>query len=336
MKRSICLMILMLLIMCACKTQVKQDSKAIPAVDTSYAKNIAIRKVRFIPQWIAQAQFAGVYVAQAKGMYRNYGLDVDIISGGPDLPAATAIKEGKADICTMFLLSAMREYSNGNKVVNLAQIFQKSSLLLVAKKTSGIKTIADINGKRVGLWRSDFQEISLMFIKKNNLKVEIVPIDWSINLFMQDGVDLMNVMLYNEFNQLIQSGLDRDELVEFPMYKNGFDIPEDGLYCSQEYWQQNPEICKDFADATMEGWMYAINNQNEAVEIVLNVMRKAHIAANRPHQEWMLSQLKESILHYQSSIGKLRKQDFNNANALLQETDLIKSSIDFQTFVGEK
>jgi NitT/TauT family transport system substrate-binding protein len=283
-----------------------------------------------------QAQFAGVYVAQAKGIYQNYGLNVEILSGGPNLPAADAIRDNKADICSMFLLSAMREYSKGNRVVNLAQVFQKSSLLLVAKKDKGINTLSDINGKKIALWRSDFQEISLMFIKKNRLNVEIVPIDWSINLFMQDGVDLMNVMLYNEYNQLIQSGLNREELVVFPMSKNGFDIPEDGLYCTDEYWLENPALCKDFADATMEGWMYAINNQEEAVAIVLDVMRKAHLAANRPHQEWMLSQLRESILYHQSSIGKLRKPDFEMAYNLLIQTNLIETPIDYKTFIGAR
>ena len=336
MKKTFFAVFFILLTLVACKQRTEDKNNHIPAMGSTNEKNLTLRNVRFIPQWMHQAQFAGVYVAQAKGMYKNYALNVEILSGGPNLPAADAIRDNKADICSMFLLSAMREYSKGNRVVNLAQVFQKSSLLLVAKKDKGINNISDINGKRIALWRSDFQEISLMFIKKYQLNVEIVPIDWSINLFMQDGVDLMNVMLYNEYNQLIQSGLNREELVMFPMSKNGFDIPEDGLYCTDEYWNQNPAICKDFADATMEGWMYAINNQDEAVAIVLDVMRRSHLAANRPHQEWMLSQLKESILYRQASIGKLRKPDFEMADNLLIQANIIETPIDYNSFTGAR
>jgi len=295
-------------------------------------KNQTLRPVRFLPQWHHQAQFAGVYVAKEKGFYENYGLDVIIQSGGPSAPAPQHLIAGKTDITTLFLLSALSLRDQGHRLVNLAQISQKSSLMIAAKKSKGISSIADLNHKKIGLWRSDFRELSLIFMKKNNLDMQVVPIDWTINLFLQGPIDAMNVMRYNEYHQIIQSGINPEELFIVPFSETGLNIVEDGLYCMESFYLSDPRLCKDFAEATIDGWLYAVNNQAEAIKIVLEVMHRDYLPANRPHQEWMLKTMREVLLARPGVVGTLLESSFNEAQDLMLNNGLIKTRTPFREF----
>ena len=141
----------------------------------------ATKKLSFIPLWSPQAQFAGYYVALEKGFYRGQGLEVEILNGGPERPADVWLEKGKADIGTLWLSEAIKKRAQGVRLVNVAQILQRSALMLVAKKSSGIRTIADLNGKTVALWES-FQLQPLALFRKYNLRVNVIPQAHSINL----------------------------------------------------------------------------------------------------------------------------------------------------------
>lgn len=97
-----------------------------------------LRQVRFIPHWAPQAKFAGYYVAQDKGFYSRRGLDVQLLRGGPDNSASEALIQGRAELASMFLSSGLILSSQGAPVVNVGQLVQRSALMLVAKKSSGI------------------------------------------------------------------------------------------------------------------------------------------------------------------------------------------------------
>jgi len=295
-------------------------------------RNQTLRPVRFLPQWHHQAQFAGIYVAKAKGYYENYGLDVIIQSGGPNMPASTSLINNKTDITSLFLLAALAQREQGHRLINLAQISQKSSLMLAAKKENGINSVQDLNHKKIGLWRSDFRELSIIFMKMNKLDMEIVPIDWTINLFLKGPIDAMNVMRYNEYHQILQAGINPDELFIVPFSDTGLDIVEDGIYCMEDFYLQDPRLCKDFAEATIEGWIYAINHQKEAVDIVLEIMSRDYLPANRPHQEWMLKTMSEVILARGGVVGTLEESSFNEAQDLMFNNGLITKRTPYREF----
>ena len=291
-----------------------------------------MQMVRFLPQWHHQAQFAGVYVAKAKGFYEDFGIDVIIQSGGPQAPAAASLVNGSTDISTLFLLTALSNRDQGNNLINIAQVSQKSSLMLVAKRDKGINAISDLNHKKIALWRTDFRDLSLIFFKQHQLDVTIVPIDWSINLFLNGPVDAMNVMLYNEYHLLYQAGLDYKELFAIPYSDVGLNIVEDGIYVTEDYYINNSRLCKDFAEATMNGWLYAINNREEAINIVLDIMRRDHLPANRAHQQWMLDKMREVILAKEGVVGTLQRSSFEEAQNLMLENGLLKTTTPYERF----
>ncbi len=324
------LCILLLWLIASCKAPAHED-RNLDLPDTTSVSRLITVSVSFTPQWYHQAQFAGFYMAQKKGFYHNFGLNVIIKPGSTESPGAKVLNEGTSDFSTLFLLTAMREFASGNRLVNIAQLSQQSSLMLVGKKSSGIQSISSLNNKRVGLWRSDFHELSKIFLANNKLTVDLIPIDNSIDIFVSGAVDAMNVMEYNELHQLYQAGYNPEELWTYFFKSDDLSIPEDGIYTTEEFYTRYPDICKDFADASLQGWIYAINHPEETLDVVMEVMKEAFLPANRPHQSWMLGKIRESILA-KHDFGKLHRSDFDRTNKILLDNGMIDKAIEYHEF----
>ena len=253
-------------------------------------------KLTFAPQWMPQAQFAGYYIAQEMGFYKEAGIEVEFIHPSANIPATDLLSSGKADVISLFLVTGMSVRTQSMDIVNICQLSQHSAIYIVAKKSSGIDKLEKLNGKKIGVWKSGFDEVPKAMMKEKKYNIEWVPILFSVNLFMLDGIDAMTVMSYNEYNNIINCGINEDELNVFPISEYGYDIPEDGLYCLNATYKTKREDLKKFIAATLKGWDYAAANKAAAIDIVLDRMRSAHIPANRVHQEWMLDRVLEMMM----------------------------------------
>jgi NitT/TauT family transport system substrate-binding protein len=298
------------------------------------AQETGLARVSFIPQWLPQAQFAGYYVAYEKGFYRQHHLDVKILEGGPDWPASELLAQGRVDFGTMFLTTGIEKRAQGSKLVNLAQIVQRSALMLVAKKSSGILKPQDINGKRVGLWSDEFALQPRAFFRKYHLHVQEIPQSATLALFLRGGVDVASAMWYNEYHQILDAGLNPDELTTFFMADYGMNFPEDGIYCLEETWRQHPERCRAFVAASLEGWRYAFAHPEEALDIVMKYVRAANVATNRIHQKWMLEKMREIIQPpgWNIPLGLLQEKAYNRVAQALKQGGLITRIPKFSEF----
>jgi len=292
-----------------------------------------LKKATFIPQWSPQAQFAGYYVAYEKGFYKKNGIDLTILQGGPDRPSSQFLIQGKADFATLWLSTALRLASSGQDIINIGQIIQRSALMLVAKKSSHIKTPQDINGRKVSLWGEDFQIQPKAFFKKYGLHVRVIPQSFTINLFLRDGVDVASAMWYNEYHTIINSGLNPDELTTFLFYEHGLNFPEDGIYTLKKTFKKDPSLASAFVRSSIAGWQYAFSHPEEALDIVLKYISQAKIPANRVHQKWMLNRMKDLISPPDgSSIGMLQPRDYERVDYELKENDLVKRTPSYYSF----
>jgi len=326
LRRKRVILLILVLFVClfieSCKKE-KEANIATPLENNAtQQKKPHLFTIRYRPVWTAQAEFAGVYVAQKKGFYQDKGLNVIIQPSGINYPPYENLQQGTSDIGQMSLLTAVKCDAEKGNLVNLAQITQRTSLMLVGKKSRGINSIADFEGKKIGLWKTDDRLLSLIFLQQNKLNMEIVDLNITINLFLKDGIDVMNVMRYNEYHQILQAGIDPEELFTISFADTGLNIADNGLYTTREFYNKHPQECRDFADATMQGWVYAINNQEEAVSTVLEEMHKNHLPANRPHQLWMLKELSNDILTPNNEIGILQESDFEKAKNLLSAENM--------------
>ncbi len=293
-----------------------------------------LKKVTFIPLWVPQAQFAGYYVAHETGIYKEHGLEVEIISGGPQRSSSDYLKDKKADFASLWLVTGLDLCNQGVEVVNLAQIVQRSALMLVAKKSSGILKPADMEGHKVGLWGPPFEIQPKAFFKQYGLTVEPLQQSYSINLFLRDGVAVASAMWYNEYHSILNAGIDPDELTTFFYHEHNLNYPEDGIYVRKETWQQKPDLCRAFVKASLKGWQRAFAEPELALDITMRNLKKEHVISNRTHQKWMLKRMRDIILppDEQTRIGRLNEEDFKRVTENLKKQNLIEKTPNFNDF----
>lgn len=272
-------------------------------------------RIVFGAQWLPQAQFAGYYVAKDQGFYQEAGVDVEIIHPSTTVNTLDYLTSGRADVVSLFLITAMNARFDGHQLVNIGQLSQHSAIMFVSRKESGLERIEDFEGKRIGVWMSGFQEIPYSLMAGKGVDVEWVPILSSVNLFLMGGLDAMTVMWYNEYKRIYLSGINHEELNTFFMADYDYDIPEDGLYALAQTREEKKEELRAFAEATLRGWQYASVNREYTLELVIERMREANIPASYAHQRWML----DKILDQHGTEGSaaerlhLHKNDFGKA-----------------------
>jgi NitT/TauT family transport system substrate-binding protein len=291
-------------------------------------------KVSFLPQWQPQAQFAGYYVAYEKGFYYEHGLDVKILRGGPQRPPSKMLAQNHADFVTMQLAGAIIQRARGLKLIDICQLGQRSALMLVAKKSSGINRPEDINGKKVGLWGEDFKGQLDAFFHKYHLKVKPIPQGTTLNLFLRGGIQVASAMWYNEYHLILNAGVNPDELTTFPMADYGFNFPEDGLYCLEKTYKANPQLCRQFVQASVAGWRYAFAHPEEALDIVMKYVDAAHVATNRVHQGWMLARMRDLFQPKgnQTPMGQLNRDAYYRVAEALKMDGTIKNIPEYSQF----
>ena len=290
--------------------------------------------VSFLPQWQPQAQFAGYYVAYEKGFYRERGLEVKIMRGGPERPPSEMLAQGRADFATLQLAAGIVRRARGLKLVNVCQLAQHSALMLVARKSSGIIEPQDISGKKVGLWGEDFQGQLHAFFRKYGLKVQTIPQGTTLNLFLRGGVEVASAMWYNEYHLLLEAGLNPEDMTAFFLAAHGLNFPEDGLYCLERTYKARPQVCRAFVKGSIAGWQYALAHPEEALDIVMKYVNTAHVPTNRVHQQWMLERMRTMVLAAgpRGPIGGLDPEDYYRAAQTLKDDGTIKEIPDFNKF----
>jgi len=291
----------------------------------------ASEKASIILQWLPQAQFAGYYVAKDKGFYAEEGIDLDILPSGPDILASDYLEDGRADFATLFLTTGLQRRES-LPLVNIGQFVQHSALMLIAKKSSGIKSFQDLDGKKVGLWANEFQIQARALFRSQGIAATVVPQTSSLDLFMRGGVAACSAMWYNEYHTLLTYGLDEADLQPLFFNDAGLNFPEDGIYCLEKTAKDRPELCRMLVRATLKGWLYAFAHKGEALDIVLGHMEAAKVPANRAHQRWMLDRMEDVTMAEHVPMGVLNREDFQRVVRALTDTGFVDTAPRYEDF----
>jgi NitT/TauT family transport system substrate-binding protein len=229
-------------------------------------------------KWVTQAQFAGYYVAQAKGFYKAEGLNVTIKPGGPDVNPDQVLAGGGADVVVDWMPSALAAREKGLDIVNIAQVYQHSGMELTCRRDSGVSTPADFKGKTLGVWFSGNEYPFLSWMAKLGYStsgaspdVTVLKQGFNVDPLLQKQAACISTMTYNEYWQLIEAGMKPAQLVVFKYQQEGVATLEDGLYVKGSELSDPTMVDKlaRFLKASKEGWDYADTHQAETVQILL-------------------------------------------------------------------
>ena len=278
-------------------------------------------------KWVTQAQFAGYYVALDKGFYEEEDLNVTIKPGGPDIAPVQVLLGGGADVMVDWLPSALAAREKGAPIVNIAQPFAKSGLMLTCLKVHGITSPADFPGHTLGTWFFGNEIPLLGWMGKLGYStdgsdggVTIQKINFNVDPLLQKQVECATTMTYNEYWQVIDAGLTPEDLVVFKYEDEGISTLEDGLYTTEENLA-DPEMSEKlvrFVRAAMKGWKYAEANPDEAAEIVLENDQTG--AQTEKHQKRMMGEIAKLT---EGSNGALDEAAFDRSAAITMEGGMI-------------
>lgn len=249
-------------------------------------------------KWVTQSQFAGYYVALDKGFYEEEDLNVTIKPGGPDIAPTQVLAGGGADVTVEWMPAALSAREKGLPMVNIAQPFKSSGMMLTCRKDAGVATTDDFKGKTLGVWFFGNEFPFLSWMSKLELPtdggdegVTVLKQGFNVDPLMQNQAACVSTMTYNEYWQVIDAGLTDDDLVLFKYEDEGVATLEDGLYVLEENLA-DPEFedkMVRFVRASMKGWKYAEENPDEAAEIVLE--NDASGAQTEEHQKRMMGEV---------------------------------------------
>jgi NitT/TauT family transport system substrate-binding protein len=265
-------------------------------------------------KWVTQAQFAGYYVAKDKGFFKAEGLDVTIKPGGPDIAPPQVIAGGGADVVVEWMPAALAAREKGVPLVNIAQPFKRSGMMLTCRKDAGVTTPADFKDKTLGVWFFGNEYPFMAWMAKLGYKtdgsaggVKVIKQGFNVDPIIQKQAACVSTMTYNEYWQVIDAGLKPEELVVFNYTDQGVSTMEDGLYVLENRLSDPAFVARmgKFVKAAMKGWDYARANPDEAAKIVLD--NDASGAQKEAHQKRMMGEINKLTA---GSNGKLDPADF--------------------------
>ena len=293
------------------------------ASTSGYAEELTLQL-----KWVTQAQFAGYYVALDKGVYEAQGIDMTIQPGGPDIAPAQVLAGGGADIVVDWLPSALATREKGLPLVNIAQIYDQSGMMLTCLKSSGVETPKDFPGKTLGVWFFGNEYPFLSWMSKlgyptdgGESGVTVLKQGFNVDPIFNGQADCVSTMTYNEYGQVLDGGLTPAELTLFKYEEEGVATLEDGLYVLEDTLKDpaKQEAYAKFLKATIQGWEWAKENPQEAAEIVLEYDDTG--AQTEEHQVRMMTEVAKLLASGEKGIGYLDPAAFDRTVSVLLDGD---------------
>ncbi len=296
-----------------------------------------LKSIVFAPQWHANIQFAGFIAARELGYYEEEGLNVTIKYPDGAKTSLQLLRDGEADLAMAILMNAIvAKTTEEIDLVNVMQPSQHASLCLALKKPMKEININSLKGMQVGLWSSGTAISALAMNNQHQLNWKVVQFRKGIELLSYGVLDAISVMEYNELLRLKYTGRDVSEHCVFRMCEHGYDIPEDGIYCKNDYYQQHANEVKAFIRASIKGWEWCRQHPEESVDMVTGEMNKEYVNNSKVFQS---AGLKVVLKKQELTPGKINytllPEQYDKAVDMLRAAGILTTYPDFQTFIAK-
>lgn len=286
----------------------------------------------FTPQWTAQAQFAGYYVAEAKGFYREAGVNVRIEHPSSTQPAMNRLRKNLCQATTLQVCQAMEIVCDGIPLVNILQTSMNNAMVIVSARG---KDPLSQKGAKVGIWSVGFGQLAICMSFRENLDYQWVRFAQNVNLFVAGALDATLAMSYNEYYQLVQAGIEMNEKNVYRFCDHGYNVQEDGVYMARDYYETHKDQARKFAAASRKGWEWAAQHPEETLDIVMQYVDREHIATNRVMQRLMLTEVLRLQVDRESKKRefRLRPDMVQLASRMMVENHMIDREIKYSELV---
>ncbi len=286
----------------------------------------------FTSQWTAQAQFAGYYVAEAKGFYREAGVKVKIVHPSATQPAISRLYAKQCQATTLQLCQAMEIVDDGIPLVNILQTSMNNALVIVSAHNRNPLTQ---RGERVGIWSVGFGQLAICMSMKEKLNYQWVRFSHNVNLFVAGALDATLATSYNEYYQLVQAGMEMTDKNVYRFCDHGYNVQEDGVYMTRDYYTKHREQARRFAQASRKGWEWAAAHPEETLDIVMRYVKRDNIATNRTMQKLMLKEVLRLQVDRESHKRefRLRPDMVRFASRLMLENKMLKHEVGYNDLV---
>ncbi|WP_256762026.1 ABC transporter substrate-binding protein [Cohnella sp. WQ 127256] len=292
-----------------------------------------LTKVRLQLKWLPQTQFGGYFVALDKGYYKEEGLDVEILPGGPDIIPEQQVANGAADIGNTWVAGLLSHQEEGFPLIQIAQMSQKSGMLLISKKSAGINTPADLKGKKVGAWMGGLEFEILALLEKYNLDstkdVTLTKQGFTMDQFLNNQLDAASALTHNEYPLVLAAGVSENDVNVIDMNTEGVAMLQDNLFANSEWLADNQETAVKFLRASFKGWKDAIANPEEATDIVMKSVDQG--STTREHQLTMMKAIGALVLPEgtdNSKIGYIDAAAFKQTADIALKFGVLKQEVD--------
>jgi NitT/TauT family transport system substrate-binding protein len=282
---------------------------------SSAATTAPLTKIKFQLQWVAQAQFAGYYAAVDQGYFKDVGLDVTLVPGGPNVDNIQAVAAGNADIGTAWLPKMLQSRENGTDLVSIAQVFQRSGTRMVSFKDKNITDPKSFAGKKIGSWLGGNEPELFAALTKVGLdpaKENVIQQSFDMSGLLKGDLDVAQAMIYNEYAQVLEANNPATgkqyqasdlNLIDFNDPAVGTAMLQDQIFASDKWLKTgtNTDVATKFLQASFKGWIYCRDNAQKCVDIVLH----AGSQLGASHQAWQMNEINGLIWPSPKGVGIL-------------------------------
>ncbi|RCW50061.1 ABC transporter substrate-binding protein [Paenibacillus prosopidis] len=249
-----------------------------------------LEKVQVVLDWTPNTNHTGLYVARDKGFFKEQGLDVEIIQPGQS-GADQMVASGSVQFGVSYQESITMARISDVPLVSIAAVIQHNTSGFASPLAEGIDSPEKFEGKTYGGWGAPVEEAviqSLMQEKKADVsKVNMVSIGDS-DFFTAVKRDIDFAWIYYAWTG-VEAELrgEKINMVYLTDYSDKLDYYTPVLVTNETMIAEKPEVVKAFTAAAAQGYQYAIDNPEDAAEILIKAEPDLNAELVRASQKWL-------------------------------------------------
>lgn len=318
------LFVSMIIIMAACTNKATEQQKQ---EDTDASQSL--EKVTFVLDWTPNTNHTGLYVAQLEGYFAEEGLEVEIVQP-PEDGADALVASGKAQLGVSFQDSMAPGVAGENKLPNtaVAALIQHNTSGVISRKGEGMATPKGMEGKKYATWELPVEQAMIKDVVENGggdfEKVELIPSTETdeVSALESKFVDAIWIFYGWAGVKMELAGLETDYFA-FKDINPVFDYYTPVIIANNTFLEQKPETAKAFLRAMKKGYEFAIENPEEAAEMLYQAAPELDKDLVMASQKYLKDEYKSDVERW----GYIEPKRWNGFYQWLNENGLSEAEI---------